>query len=174
MNYMFLFDEYKKLCLKQIETINKIALLPEGYISEKMISGKKYCYLQKRVASKTVSVYVKASEIAGVRKQIEKRKQLEKKKSEVVFELTKIEKAAEILCYELYERILLYKKCFELDCLSAEERQIIDTFSSAMLSIEGESLPSYAQSEFDKWVTGKQSFSDGYSAVLKKFNLIGV
>lgn len=173
MSYMMLYAEYKKIYSQKTEAKKKLTLLPEGYISEKVISGKTYYYLQKRVSKKLVSEYIKTSELDEIRKKVEERKILASKISELDAELTKIERAAEILGTELIDKIRMHKKCAVLDVLSAGDREKVADFSRAMLAIEGVEAPSYAQSEFDKWVSGKHSFADGYTAILKRYNLTG-
>lgn len=61
---------------KLLEEYN--SLPKKGYIAEKTINGKKYFYLQYLENGKVISKYIKKDELEAVRKQIERRKELEK------------------------------------------------------------------------------------------------
>ncbi|MCQ2560852.1 MAG: hypothetical protein MJ186_02285 [Clostridia bacterium] len=60
------------------ELIEELNNLPTGYISEKTIKGKKYYYYQYNDKGKTVSKYVKKSELAELSTQISRRQEIEK------------------------------------------------------------------------------------------------
>ncbi len=59
-----------------IEELNK---LPKGYISEKKINGKIYYYYQYTEKGKLLSKYIKKNELADIKKQIARRKEIETK-----------------------------------------------------------------------------------------------
>lgn len=56
----------------------EISKLPRGTISEKQTNGKTYYYLKYRDGKKVVSQYIKKDEIEALRKQIERRRHMEK------------------------------------------------------------------------------------------------
>ena len=60
----------------------RLAELPIGYISEKNIRGKKQYYLQWREEGKLKSKYIRVGEVEFIRRQIEERKELEKRFSD--------------------------------------------------------------------------------------------
>jgi hypothetical protein len=53
------------------------AELPKGSLREKLINGRKYCYLQWREGGKVKSKYIKPSDIRSLSDQIDRRKQYE-------------------------------------------------------------------------------------------------
>ncbi len=74
----------------------RIALLPAGYISRKMINGKAQYYLQWRENGKLNSKYIREDALEEVRRQIEERKNLQEKLKELRVQYPK-EDAEEIL-----------------------------------------------------------------------------
>ena len=69
-----LIDQYFR-AQRGIEAYQKeIELLPRGYISNKIISGKAYSYLQWREGKKVHSRYIKKSELESVVIEIRKRR----------------------------------------------------------------------------------------------------
>ena len=64
--------------------------LPKGYISEKMISGKKYYYLQNRQQAKIVSKYINLDDVESIKEKISRRKQLENSIKELNDNIEKI------------------------------------------------------------------------------------
>lgn len=60
------------------DILQELNNLPDGYISIKKINGKEYAYLQYSEGGKLRSKYVKSSELEFVKKQLERRKELEK------------------------------------------------------------------------------------------------
>lgn len=67
------YDRLDRIIAKVEQEINE---LPKGYISEKKISGKSYCYLQFRENGKVKSVYIKKDEIDAYRSLIARRNEL--------------------------------------------------------------------------------------------------
>ncbi|MCL2122177.1 MAG: hypothetical protein FWH28_08015, partial [Clostridiales bacterium] len=59
MEYQDLQNEYTSMLRDKTESQKNLALLKDGYISTKTISGKKYAYLQYRVNGKLFSEYIK-------------------------------------------------------------------------------------------------------------------
>lgn len=60
------------------ELLNEYYQLPKkGYISEKIINGKKYHYFQYLENGKLISKYIKKDEYSAIKRQIERRKELE-------------------------------------------------------------------------------------------------
>lgn len=71
-------EEYERSC-RIIDSLKaKIDSLPRGYISVKRINGKEYCYIQYREGRKVKSRYIRPEQVDEVKKQIAKRKSLEK------------------------------------------------------------------------------------------------
>lgn len=83
--YKDLLNEYK-----EIESV--IASLPRGYISEKVISGHVYHYLQWREGTHVLSTYVAETHINSIRQKILIRKQNEELLKILKKDLRKLEK----------------------------------------------------------------------------------
>ena len=60
----------------------KIADLPKGALRRKMIKGREYYYLQYREGKQVKSRYIHAEELKDISRQIEERKELEKRLQE--------------------------------------------------------------------------------------------
>lgn len=80
----------------------RIAELPVGYISEKNIRGKKQYYLQWREDGKLKSKYIRTDDVETIRKQIEERKELEKRLKDMII---RYPKRGEVVMYETPVRI---------------------------------------------------------------------
>ena len=66
--------------MEDFSELIKLALeLPSGYISKKTIKGKTYYYLQYFENGKKISKYIKQNELETVKKQLEKRDEVEEK-----------------------------------------------------------------------------------------------
>lgn len=66
--------------MEDFSELIKLALeLPSGYISKKTIKGKTYYYLQYFENGKKISKYIKQSELETIKKQLEKRDEVEEK-----------------------------------------------------------------------------------------------
>ena len=173
MQYAELFSKHKTL-MKQLTNANsRLAKLPDGYISEKNISGKVYPYLQKRTRGKMQSQYIKAEQLQGVRKALSSRGALEKDIASLSQEIEALEQAAVLLDSALYRRMLQSKRSMQMDVLPVSIRMKSLSFSRAMLSLEGVDPTTDAKSNLQAWGEGKKSFSEGYRIVLQKYNLTG-
>ena len=85
-------EEYdRSIRMKQAMEKERDALT-KGYISEKMISGKKYYYLQNRQQAKIVSKYINLDDVESIKEKISRRKQLENSIKELNDNIEKIRK----------------------------------------------------------------------------------
>ena len=76
-------EEYERSC-RIIDSLKaEIDSLPRGYISRKKINGKEYCYIQYREGGKVKSRYIRPEQVDEVKKQIARRKSLEKQLREI-------------------------------------------------------------------------------------------
>ena len=73
--------ENVSLIIQQIE--RELSALPAGYLSRKIINGKERYYLQWNENGKIKSKYVKECDLLSVRKQVERRKELQTKLKEL-------------------------------------------------------------------------------------------
>lgn len=83
------YDRLSRIIAKVEEEINE---LPKGYISEKKINGKNYCYLQFRENGKVKSVYIKNDELDAYRDLITRRNELIIKLKGLKADKSKLEK----------------------------------------------------------------------------------
>ena len=83
-------EEYERSERMKSEMESELNELPKGYISKKKIAGKSYYYLQQRVKMKIVGTYVPPEELAVIKKQIDRRKQLEESIRELKANMKKI------------------------------------------------------------------------------------
>ncbi|NLY82739.1 MAG: hypothetical protein GX078_08255 [Clostridiales bacterium] len=94
---MTILEEVLKEELERINRINKNIInelkeLPSSYLSRKMINGKEYYYEQKREGNKIKSTYINKKEVESFSQKVKRRKELEKKLSELVKTKRQIEK----------------------------------------------------------------------------------
>ena len=79
---------------KQLAAIyqEELSLLPKGSLTYKKIKGKPQPYLQWREGKKIKSRYVKKAELAELKKNLERRKELQKAIKRVAADQKKLEK----------------------------------------------------------------------------------
>ena len=82
-------DRLSRIIAKVEQEINE---LPKGYISEKKINGKNYCYLQFRENGKVKSIYIKNNELDAYRDLITRRNELIIKLKGLKADKSKLEK----------------------------------------------------------------------------------
>lgn len=83
-------EEHDRLMSMRSAMSGEIAGLPQGYISRKRISGREYCYLQRRIEGRVVSSYVKHNDVSALEKQILRRRQLKSSIREIDENLRKL------------------------------------------------------------------------------------
>jgi hypothetical protein len=174
MEYQELYSEYNSLLRDKTEYHNSLALLKDGYISTKTISGNKYAYLQYRVNGKLFSKYIKDDYLPTIRAELEKRAALISRIQEIGERLEKIEAAAKILDKNLSRRLVILRRCAAMEMLTFEEREKSLAFGSAMTALEG--IPSSAETEknLSRWVNGDLSFRESYLNTLRAYHLAEV
>jgi len=174
MEYRELYNEYASLLRDKMECQNNLALLKDGYISTKTISGNKYAYLQYRVNGKLLSEYVKDDYLPGVRAELDKRTALLNRIQEIDERLEKIEAAAEILDKKLRRKLVILRRCATMEMMTFEERGKSLAFGSAMTALEG--IPTSAETEknLSRWANGDLSFQESYLNTLRAYHLAEV
>jgi hypothetical protein len=70
----------------------ELVKLPKGYISKKQIHGKSAYYLQWREKDKVKGRYIPIAELPAIKKQVDRRKQLEQSIRAVSQNIKRIEK----------------------------------------------------------------------------------
>lgn len=103
-----LLEEYERMQSQLDKIDTELESLPKGYISEKKISNKTYYYLQHRENKKIVSEYIKADEVAQMRRLVAYRKMLEGERKDVLKEFDRVRKILGI--YTREEKIAVIKE----------------------------------------------------------------
>lgn len=83
------YDRSKKI---KAAMERELEQLPIGYISKKNINNRSYYYLQKRQGIKIIANYIPLKELSRIKKQVERRKELEKSIKELSVNMKKIER----------------------------------------------------------------------------------
>jgi len=174
MEYQVLYDEYAALLRAKTESQNTLALLKDGYISTKTISGNKYAYLQYRVKGKLFSEYIKDEYLPEVRAELDKRAALLSRIQEIDERLEKVEAAAGILDKNLRRKLVILRRCAAMEAMPYEERGKSLAFCSAMTALEGIPTSEETEKNLSRWATGDLSFQESYLNTLRACHLAEV
>jgi len=174
MKYKEIFDEYASQVRENIEYRNNLKSLKKGYISTKMISGKKYNYLQYRENGKLLSEYIKNDNLPEIRSELEKRTDIYNRIHDLDEQLNKLEAAAAILDKNLYRNLVNLRRCSKMKILTLSERQKALEFSKAMTMLEGIPTSIDTENNLSCWVNGDISFYDCFINTLLSYNLTEV
>jgi hypothetical protein len=174
MEYQELYNEYASLLRDKAECQNNLALLKDGYISTKTISGKKYAYLQYRVNGKLLSEYVKDEHLPKVRAELDKRVALLSRINEIDGRLEKLEAAADILDKNLRRKLIMLRRCAVMEAMTFEEREKSLAFGSAMTALEGIPTSKETEENLLRWATGDLSFQESFQNTLRTYHLAEV
>ena len=173
MKYQELLNEYSALLSKRNEHLAEIDALKDGYLSTKIISGKKYSYLQKRAGDKMVSEYIKKSDVAQLKYDLKKRKEAKKEVRQIDVQLSRLEAAAKALDKNIYETFVVLRQASPMDSLSMEARKASLAFGNAMAALEGLPISKDTETNLSLWANGQHSFQESFLRTLAKYNLIG-
>ena len=121
-----LAEEYERVQVRLQQIDSELDQLPKGYISEKRINDKTYCYLQRREKQKIVSEYVKADEVEQLRRMIAYRKMLEGERKDVLKEFDRIRKIMGIYTEAEKHQVIM------AGLKAADEGQVISARESFM------------------------------------------
>ncbi|MCL2125365.1 MAG: hypothetical protein FWH33_05170 [Oscillospiraceae bacterium] len=174
MEYQELYDEYASLLRDKTECHNNLAVLKDGYISTKTISGKKYTYLQHRVNGKLISEYVKDDHLPEVRAELDKRTILLNRINEIDDRLEKVESAVGILDKNLLRKLIILRRCAAMETMSFEERGKSLAFGSAMTALEGIPTSEETEKNLSRWAIGDLSFQESFLNTLWTYHLVEV
>ena len=174
MEYQELYKEYASLLQEKVDNQNRLALLKDGYISTKTISGKKYSYLQYRVDGKLLSKYIKDEHLSGVQSELDERAGIFGRISEIDERLEKIESAANILDNSLRRKLVTLRRCAMMEAMTLEERRKSLAFGSAMTALEGIPVSEEAEKNLSRWAHGDVSFHESYLSTLRAYRLAEV
>ena len=174
MEYQELYNEYASMLQDKAERQNRLALLKDGYISNKTISGKKYAYLQYRVEGKLSSEYIKEERLPGILDELNERAQLLAGIREIDSRLERIEAAASILDRGLHRNITTLRRCAAMETMPVEERAKSLAFGNAMTALEG--IPASEETEINlsRWANGDLSFLESFMNTLRAYHLAEV
>ncbi|WP_308588787.1 hypothetical protein [uncultured Oscillibacter sp.] len=172
MKYQELYLDYQRLLDEELQLCKELTELPTGNLTAKRISGKEYQYLQYSEDGKKKSVYIKAEQLAQLRKQLTQRAQKSTRLKEVRAEQEKLESAVRILDGPLSRLFFQLKYSAKMDALPLPQRKKALSFASAMTALEG--LPARTQTDafLERWSYGEASFRDYYLTTLREYRLL--
>lgn len=165
--------EYRNTLEAKLKIEASLSVLPHGYVSQKTIKGRSYCYLQSRVSGKLTSRYLKADEIEPITVQIALRKEQEIQLAALAIRLNELEQAALLLDKALYRQLMLLKVSAGMDSINASQRNRSASFASAMNAIEGIAVSRETQQDILSWQTGSASFLSAFEATLRRYGFPG-
>jgi len=174
MEYQELYNEYTLLLRDKIDYQSRLAVLKNGYISTKTISGKKYFYLQYRVDGKLWSEYIREEHLPKVRTELDERASILEKIGEIDDRLIKIEAAADILDGNLRRKFITLRRCAVMETMPFEERIKSLAFGNAMTVLEGIPVSEEAEKNLLRWVNGDLTFQESYLNTLRAYHLTEV
>lgn len=165
----YIFVEYKNLLERKLELETELQTLVQGYISNKTIKGKTYCYLQNRVGGKLISQYLKSEEVDEITEQIARRKQYEEELPKLKARLNELEQAARLLGKNISRQLMLLKLSTGMDSLSAEQKRRSSSFAGAMNAVEGILISEQTAQDIAAWQNGNKPFLSIFEATLKRY-----
>lgn len=168
MEHMVL-AEYKDLLERKLEMETELQSLVQGYISNKTIKGKTYCYLQNRVDGKLTSRYLKSEEVDVVTEQIARRKECEAELPKLKARLSELEQAAGLLGKNISRQLMLLKLNAGMDRLTAEQKRRSSSFASAMNAVEGIPVSEQTARDIAAWQNGNKPFLLIFKETLKRY-----
>lgn len=168
MEHMVL-AEYKDLLERKLEMETELQSLVQGYISNKTIKGKTYCYLQNRVDGKLTSRYLKSEEVDVVTEQIARRKECEAELPKLKARLSELEQAAGLLGKNISRQLMLLKLNAGMDRLTAEQKRRSSSFASAMNAVEGIPVSEQTARDIAAWQNGNKPFLSIFEETLKRY-----
>lgn len=161
---------YIELLGQTILIQREVEKLPKGYISEKTIGGKKYCYLQARNGSTVESKYIKNAE--EVKNGIALRKKYESELQTISERIAKLESAAKMLDENVSRRLRVLKLSTGMDSISLAEKERRISFSDAMTSIEGVPVSDRVKNDLDNWKNGNTTFLSIFEQTLRRYGFV--
>lgn len=165
----YIFVEYKNLLERKLDLETELQTLVQGYISNKTIKGKTYCYLQNRVGGKLISQYLKSEEVDEITEQIARRKQYEEELPKLKARLNELEQAARLLGKNISRQLMLLKLSTGMDSLSAEQKRRSSSFAGAMNAVEGILISEQTAQDIAAWQNGNKPFLSIFEATLKRY-----
>ena len=171
MEYQELYNEYVSLLRDKTNCQSRLALLKDGYISAKTISGKQYAYLQYRIDGKLSSEYVREDHLPLIRAELDERAHMLDKIRKIDGRLKKIEAAADILDNNLRRKLTTIRRCAAVELTPIEERRKALAFGSAMTALEGIPVSEETEKNLLRWASGDVSFQESYLNTLRAYHL---
>ncbi len=164
-----IIEEYKELLISYTDITKKLNVLPRGYVSKKVISGKIYHYLQTRVDGKLQSKYIKRNELSAVTNGVERSKVYKMKLPIMEKRFDDIEKAAKLMDKAVYREIILLKVSAGLDTLSEKQKENSMEFANSMNAIEGVHISHETEDNILKWKNGTLDFVSLFHSTLSMY-----
>ncbi len=170
---VMIIEEYSTLLTQKQEAEGGLRDLPMGYLSRKTINGKPYHYLQRKVAGKVTSQYVKASEVAQLTQKLEKRKAYEQSIPAIYKRMGELEQAAQLLDPHLYRQLTAMLLSSGMDDLGADQKATSVSFAATMTAIEGVPMSDSVQRAVADWQEGTQHFYGLLESTLQSYGFRG-
>lgn len=169
--YDEMLNAYKGLMQEKHGLLTELNGLPEGCITTKTISGRKYHYLQKKREGKSISQYIKESELEIVRAGLARRPAIIERLLEIDAEADKLEAAAKILNDSTARHMSALRVGCMMDTIPTYKRAVASAFSDAMTALEGIPSSDAVLENLSNWAQGKASFAEGYLSTLARYGL---
>ena len=173
MKYQELYDEYIELLKRFSSLTMELQELPRGYICTKTISGKEYYYLQYTQFGKKKSEYIREALLPDTKAMLEHREQINGELASINQELSRLEKAVQILSPNLSQLFFYTKQCAQMDAMPISKRSKAVSFSKAITDLEGLPATSDTEENLLQWANGHKSFAEVYLPTLNRYQLIG-
>ena len=154
---------------RKLELETELQTLVQGYISNKTIKGKTYCYLQNRVDGKLVSQYLKREEVDAVPAPLASRTQCDAELQTLKDLLSELEQAAGLLGKNISRQLMLLKLSTGMDSLTAEQKKQSSSFADAMNAVEGIPVSEQTARDIVAWQNGNKPFLSIFEATLKRY-----
>ena len=167
-----LYKEFNLLLLKKIAYTKELFTLKDGYISTKIVSGKKYSYLQKKTDGRVQSEYIKEENLPLIKSHLKRRGEIVKEVELLDEQLNQLEGAAVILDEGIYHKFIILRRCALMDSMPIEVRKMSLEFGDAMTALEGIPASVETLQHLSLWAADQCSFRDSYLQTLAKYNLI--
>lgn len=164
-----IIDEYKELLLRKNEIEKELPSLPKGYISTKMIHGRRYYYLQNRVDGKITSRYLKEYELEPVKEQLECLKKYKEELPKIEIRLKDLEKAAGLIDKSIARYLIVLKLSYGMDEIERVQKERSSTFAHALNAIEGVPASETTKQNIEKWKQGQESYISILLSTLKMY-----
>lgn len=172
MKYRVIYEEYTGFLQSRSQIRFEISTLPKGSIVKKRISGKEYHYLQYTACGKKKTEYLRETEVPEVQSQLARSAKLKQELVRIDTEMNRIERAVEILDYDLSRTFVFLRQCSDMDAMPISKRADALSFARAMTALEGLPVQEDTEQNLVAWSRGEKSFADFYLPALQRYHVM--